>query len=300
MQLNELDNIIAGLANHQYITSRALATSIYLATRLNKPLLLEGEPGIGKTSLASALAKLRNSELIRLQCFEGIDSQSALYEWNYPRQLMAIKASEKRGEHSTASLDDIFTMDYLLSRPLLKALQSQAANPPVLLIDEIDRADEEFEAFLLEALSDFQISIPEIGTLKATCKPLVLLTSNGTRELHGALKRRCLYHWIEYPDKQDEIQIIQANLPDIDAALAGQVCDFVNLMRSQKFSKKPGIAESIDWAQSLITLGVEELSVDIIQDTVGCLLKYKSDLDIFEPDILLKLNEKHDQNHTLT
>jgi MoxR-like ATPase len=288
--LIELDNIITNLAEQNYIADRALATSIYLAIKLNKPLLLEGMPGIGKTSLASALATMRDCELIRLQCFEGIDSQSALYEWNYPRQLLAIKSSEKNSRHDSASLDDIFTMDYLLPRPLLKALQSRASNSPILLIDEIDRADEEFEAFLLEALSDYQISIPEIGTIKATSKPIVLLTSNGTRELHGALKRRCLYHWIDYPDPHSEFEIIQANLPEINVALAQQVCDFVNLMRSQKFSKKPGIAESIDWAQALIALGVEELNNEIIQVTAGCLLKYKKDLDIFDPGILAQLN----------
>lgn len=282
---NSIDSIQSALTKHHYIADRTLATSLFLAWKLGKPLLLEGEPGVGKTQLAQVLADLIDTQLIRLQCFEGIDSCSALYEWNYPKQLMDLKIQELKGADSTRPEINIFSHDYLLKRPLLEAIQpNEGVSKPVLLIDEVDRADEEFEAFLLEVLSDFQISIPELGTVKAAVRPLVILTSNGTREMHGALKRRCLYHWIDYPSPEREIAILQTCVPNISHRLAVQICDFIDQMRQEDFYKKPGIAETIDWAESLLALGILELGTDLISTTAGCLLKHKRDLDIFGID----------------
>lgn len=282
--LTSIDAVLAALSAHHYIADRSLATSLFLASSLKKPILVEGEPGVGKTQLAQSIADIIGTRLIRLQCFEGIDSDKALYEWNYPKQLLDLKTRELKGTDMAGAEADIFTFDHLLKRPLLEAIQpSKDDSAQVLLIDEIDRADEEFEAFLLEVLSDFQISIPEIGTVRAKTPPLVILTSNGTRELHGALKRRCLYHWIDYPSAEQEVAILKARIPDIDNRLARQISAFIDMMRNEAFYKKPGIAETIDWAESLITLGVVELEVDIIHNTLGCLLKYKRDLDMFGP-----------------
>ena len=281
--LYSVDSVQSSLLENRYIADRALSTAVYLAGSLSKPLLLEGDPGVGKTELAQVLADVLQTRLIRLQCFEGIDSYSALYEWNYPKQLMDLKRHELQDE-STSRLD-IFTEDYLLKRPLLDAIQTaEDGLPPVLLIDEIDRADDEFEAFLLEVLSDFQISIPELGTVKATSRPLVILTSNGTRELHGALKRRCLYHWIDYPSPNRELAILEAQVPGINHRLATKVCHFVDQMREEDFYKKPGIAETIDWAQALIALGIVRLDADLVATTSGCLLKHKRDIDAFGND----------------
>jgi len=266
-----------------YIADRRLATVIMLARALEKPVLLEGEPGVGKTDLARALTQALGTRLIRLQCYEGLDATHALYEWNYPRQLLHIRAAEGRQE--VAELErSLFTEDYLIKRPLLDAIATPAASPPVLLIDEIDRADEPFEAFLLEVLSEFQITIPEIGTIRAIHHPLVILTSNRTREIHDALKRRCLYMWLDYPTYERELEILRAHVPDVSDRLAEQVCAFVHELRGLDLIKPPGIAETIEWASALIYLGIEKLSPEPVLDTLGVVLKSKEDLLKFDDE----------------
>ena len=260
-----------------YIADRSLATSVHLARTLGKPIFLEGEPGVGKTELAKVMAGVLGSELIRLQCYEGLDVHDALYEWNYLRQLLEVRMQEARGVEKGQIGRNIFSDEFLLERPLLRAVRWEGPAPAVLLIDEIDRADEEFEAFLLEVLSDFQITIPEIGTIKSRQTPFVVLTSNRTREVHDALKRRCLYQWIDYPDIEKEWRIICTKVPGIGDQLSFQICRFMELLREEEFYKRPGIAESLDWARALLALGIEELSPDIVADTLSCLLKYKSD-----------------------
>lgn len=259
-----------------YITDPALATAVYLAVNLAKPLLLEGHAGLGKTEVAKVLASHLGTRLIRLQCYEGLDISSAVYEWNYQKQLLAIKIEEKTGLSVEEKEKHIFSHDFLLERPLLQAVQEESASP-VLLIDEVDRADEAFEAFLLELLSDFQISIPELGTIKARHVPLVILTSNRSRELGDALKRRCLYHWIEYPSAEKEMKIVAAHLPDIGPALEKQVVGFVQSVRKLNLMKAPGIAETLDWAQALMSLGKSRLDAEAVEDTLGCLSKSKED-----------------------
>jgi len=262
-----------------YIADRMLATTVFLSVSLGKPVFLEGEPGVGKTELAKVLARAFGTELIRLQCYEGLDSSAALYEWNYTRQLLELRLQEARGMEREQIGRNIFSEDFLLQRPLLRALRSGAERAPVLLIDEVDRADEEFEAFLLEILSDFQITIPEIGTLRAQHVPHVVLTSNRTREVHDALKRRCLYYWIDYPSFDKEVDILRARLPEVELRLAGQVCRFMELLRQHDFYKRPGIAETIDWARALLALGIAELDPAIADATLGCILKYKADIE---------------------
>ncbi len=289
--LADIDAVIAALTARRYIPDRSLATTVFLAVRLGRPVFLEGEPGVGKTALAKALAEILGTELIRLQCYEGLDIHTALYEWNYPRQLLELRLQEARGldkEHIGA---DIFSEDFLLERPLLRAIRSKGPQPPVLLIDEVDRADEEFEAFLLEILSEFQVTIPEIGTLQAHRVPIVVLTSNRTRELHDALKRRCLYHWIEYPDVQKEIAIVRARLPGIGERLAGQLAFFMQRLRREDFYKRPGIAETIDWAEALLALGAGDLEAVTVEATLGCILKYKGDQDRLRATGIAKLLE---------
>ncbi|MCL4182124.1 MAG: MoxR family ATPase [Burkholderiaceae bacterium] len=274
-----IEEIQARFEAEGYIADRMLATTVFLSTSLGKPIFLEGEPGVGKTEIAKVMARTLDTELIRLQCYEGLDSSSALYEWNYTRQLLELRLQEARGVEREQIGRNLFSEEFLLQRPLLKALRHGAARAPVLLIDEIDRADEEFEAFLLEVLSDFQITIPEIGTLRAQHIPYVILTSNRTREVHDALKRRCLYHWIDYPDFEKEVKILRTRLPQIEPRLAGQVCRFMELVRQQEFYKRPGIAETLDWARALLTLGVAELDPASTEATLGCILKYKADLE---------------------
>ncbi len=276
---DSIDDVEIQLANHDYITDRMLATSIYLAIKMQKPLLLEGEPGVGKTEVAKVIASLLDTELIRLQCYEGLDTQTALYEWNYARQMLELRLQEARGAEKKAIGDNIFSEEFLLKRPLLRAIQSESKNPPVLLIDEIDRSDEEFEAFLLEVLSDFQITIPELGTIKAKQAPIVILTSNRTRDLHEALKRRCLFHWIDYPSVDRETKIVTTRVPDIHQQLADQICQFMHLIRKQELFKLPGVAETLDWAEALLALNTDELDAKIAEQTLGCILKYKSDTD---------------------
>ena len=284
-----IDEIESRFADFNYVADRSLATTIFLSAALGKPIFLEGEPGVGKTEVAKVLSQVLGAELIRLQCYEGLDSYSALYEWNYLRQMLEIRLQEARGIDKNEIGNSIFSTEFLLKRPLLKAIQSNGKQPPVLLIDEIDRSDEEFEAFLLEILSDFQITIPEIGTIIANRPPIVVLTSNRTREMHDALKRRCLYHWIDYPTFEKEIDIISKKVPGIQSNLAGQICRFMELLRERDFYKRPGIAETIDWANALISLGIEELDEDTIDKTMCCILKYKNDQEKLSESDMQKL-----------
>jgi MoxR-like ATPase len=279
MPVDSIDNCIAQLQGQGYFASRELATALFLALRMQRPLFLEGEPGVGKTELAKAAAGLLGTSLLRLQCYEGLDTASALYEWDYPRQIMALRLAEAAGEKPRA--DTLYRDEFLLKRPLLQALLPDPLHsdtPRVLLIDEIDRADEPFEAFLLELLSDFQVSIPEFGTVRAQVIPLVIMTSNRTREVHDALKRRCLYQWIGYPDKARELQIVAQRAPETSARLQQRAVDFVHRLRGIDLFKAPGIAEAIDWCRALAALNVTELDPQSVQDTLGVLLKYQDDL----------------------
>ena len=260
---------------------RGLATSVFLALRLGKPLFLEGEAGVGKTEIAKVLAVMLERPLIRLQCYEGLDLQSAVYEWNYARQILEIRLLEARGEGAAGHLHDVFSREFLLRRPLLEAIDRPPGGAaPVLLIDELDRADEEFEAFLLELLSDFQITIPELGTIRAKEPPIVVITSNRTREIHDALKRRCLYQWIDYPDFEKEIEIVRRKVTTASERLAREVVAFVQDLRREELFKRPGIAETLDWIQALQALDCETLSDDIVGDTLGVLLKYQDDVEL--------------------
>ncbi len=288
MPFSSIENVQQRLRENRYISDRSLATVIYLSVSLGKPLLLEGEAGVGKTDVAKVMASAMNTRLIRLQCYEGLDVNTALYEWNYPKQVLRIKLEEgdKRSKDELGNL--IFSEEFLIRRPLLEALQSDGANPPVLLIDEIDRSDEEFEAFLLEILSDFQITIPEIGTIRAKKRPLVVLTSNRTRELHDALKRRCLYHWIDYPTFEKEYQILLTKVPHVQDVLARQICGFMQVIRKMDFYKKPGIAETLDWAGALMVLHKDELDDEVVQETLGCIFKYREDVSKMEAEIMGK------------
>ena len=266
------------LRSQQYVCDRSLATVVYLSLVMGKPLLLEGEAGVGKTEIAKVLAKVLDAKLIRLQCYEGLDANTALYEWNYPKQMLRIKLEEVEKGDKQAVESEIFTQEYLTKRPLLEAIQSEEDNPPVLLIDEIDRADVEFEAFLLEVLSDFQITIPEIGTIQAKHRPYVFLTSNRTREIHDALKRRCLYHWIEYPSFEKEYEIITTKFPQVEGNMAKQICAFMQRVREMNFYKRPGVAETLDWVSALVALNRKNLDDKSVVETMGCVFKYREDL----------------------
>jgi len=276
-----IDDVRRLLAEQNYFADREIATVVYLAGKLQKPIFLEGEAGVGKTEIAKALAAALGSPLIRLQCYEGLDAHHALYEWNYAKQLLRIKLAEAGGEDAHAVERELFSRDYLIPRPLLQALLSDGPNPPVLLIDEVDRADEEFEAFLLEILADFQISIPELGTIRAYRPPFVVLTSNRTREIHDALKRRCLYLWIGYPSFERELAIVRAKVPGIDEHLAAQLCAFMQRLRQEDFYKKPGVAETIDWGMALVALHRDALDEETIDATLGCIFKYAEDIETF-------------------
>jgi MoxR-like ATPase len=284
-KLSSIEAILEQLASNRYIADQLLATVIYLSYHMNKPIFLEGEPGVGKTEVAIVLSQIFESKLIRLQCYEGLDANSALYEWNYPKQLLRIKMDEHSGKTPEEIGHVIYSEPYLIKRPLLEAILSSQNNHPVLLIDELDRADEEFEAFLLEILSAFQVSIPEIGTMKATHKPLVVITSNRTRDIHDALKRRCLYHWIDYPDLEKEKQIIRTRIPRIEESLAVQVAGFMQTIRKEDLMKKPGISETLDWAEALLKLNQGVLDQQIVEQTLGCILKYREDIQKFRSSI---------------
>jgi MoxR-like ATPase len=276
MTFQSIDDLQESLRGRLYFADRGLATSIFLALKLQRPLFLEGEAGVGKTEVAKVAANLLDAELIRLQCYEGLDVSQAVYEWNYTRQMLHIRLMEARGERTTEQ--ELFGREYLLRRPLLKAVENAHKNPPVLLIDEVDRSDEEFEAFLLEVLSDFQISIPEIGTIQATDPPVVVLTSNRTREVHDALKRRCLYFWIDYPTFEKEFQIIRAKVPEAPTALARQVTGFVQELREADLYKIPGVAETLDWTAALVALDQRSLEPAVVDETLGVILKYHDDV----------------------
>ena len=277
MNTQSIEELQAQLRDKLYVADRGLATAIYLARKLERPLFLEGEAGVGKTEVAKVLAALLDTELIRLQCYEGLDVNQAVYEWNYTRQMMHIRLAESRGEKLEEK--DLFGPEFLLKRPLLKAIDASASKAPVLLIDEVDRSDEEFEAFLLELLSDFQVTIPEIGTFEAKRRPVVVVTSNRTREVHDALKRRCLYFWIDYPTFQQELEIVRAKLPEASERLSSQVTLFVQELRRMELYKVPGVAETLDWVNALLALDKEALDESVVEDTLGALLKYRDDVD---------------------
>ncbi len=286
MQWNEIKTSLYDL---DYIASEELAMSIHIAINLERPLLLEGEAGIGKTALALALSKLYKTSLIRLQCYEGLDASSTIYEWNYQKQLLSIRLNENKNDNNEKIDDQIFSKEFLLERPLLKALTQKKS--PVLLIDEIDRADEEFEAYLLEILSEYQVSIPEYGTIKALSKPIVIITSNNTRDLSDALRRRCIYNYVYYPKKELELEILQKKLPNIDSELSRQIVNFVQNLRVQDIEKKPGIAETLDWAAAISGLGLKDLSDNykVLHSTLVCLLKTEADKAVISPEIAQKL-----------
>ena len=279
MTPKDIDSTIALLADQNYVCGRDLATVAFLALTLQKPLFLEGEAGTGKTEIAKALAAGLGRDLIRLQCYEGLDAASAIYEWNFPAQMVAIRTAEASGGADRAALRaELFSDDYLIRRPLLQALEPRHAGPPVLLIDEIDRTDAPFEAFLLEILSDFQVTIPEIGPIRAETPPVVILTSNRTREVHDALKRRCLYHWVDYPDFERELAILRARLPGLSERLSREVVAFVQSLRGADLFKAPGVAEAVDWGKCLIALDAVALTPEVVTDTIGALLKYQDDV----------------------
>jgi MoxR-like ATPase len=279
MQIGGIDDVQRLLAGQAYVCGRALATVVFLALRLGRPLFLEGEAGTGKTEIAKAIAAALGRRLIRLQCYEGLDAAAAVYDWNFAAQMIAIRTAEAAGGADRALLRaELFTEEYLIERPLLAAMRPQPGGAPVLLIDEIDRTDEPFEAFLLEALSDFQVTVPELGTIRAPEPPIVILTSNRTREVHDALKRRCLYHWVDYPDFARELEILEARVPEASATLRREVVAFVQRLRAEDLFKRPGVAETIDWAKCLLALDVIALSPEVIADTLGALLKYQDDI----------------------
>ncbi len=274
-----IDETLTLLSESHYIADRSLATTLYLSLKMGKPLFLEGEAGVGKTEVAKVLSSALGRKLVRLQCYEGLDINSAVYEWNYSGQMIEIRLAEASGGIDKKSLSgDVFSKKFLIERPLLQALKTENGQPPVLLIDELDRTDEPFEAFLLELLSDFQITIPEIGTIKAEQPPLVIVTSNRTREIHDALKRRCLYHWVDYPSAEREFQIIQAKLPGIDKQLSAQLVAYVQHLRDEDLFKLPGVAETLDWAEALTQLDKVALDSEAVDNTLGTLLKYQDDI----------------------
>ena len=287
---DSVDEVVSRLGEQAYLCDRRLATAILVALRIGKPLFVEGEAGVGKTELARAMARLLGARLIRLQCYEGIDLAHAAYEWNYARQLLHIRLLDATGEEGRAEAErDLFSDEYLLRRPLLDAIDNQDSVAPVLLIDEIDRSDEEFEAFLLELLADFAISIPELGTVRAERPPFVVLTGNRTREVHDALKRRCLYHWIDYPELQREVAIVRARAPEVSERLARRVAGLVQGLRGMDLYKLPGVAETVDWARSLAAIGSDGCDADALESTMGAAVKYQEDLETVRqaiPDLM--------------
>lgn len=285
-----IDDTQTQLSQTGYVADRALATVVYLALKIGRPLLLEGEAGVGKTEIAKSLATMLGRKLIRMQCYEGLDVASAVYEWNYAGQMMAIRLAEVEGSTDRARLEsDLFSSRFLIKRPLLQALEPDTQGPPVLLIDELDRTDEAFEAFLLEILSDYQVSVPEFGTVKAEHPPIVIVTSNRTREIHDALKRRCLYHWVDYPDAERELAILKAKAPQAPEALTRQIVGFVQALRKQDLFKVPGVAEALDWASALVELDAVALDPKLVSDTLGVLLKYQDDIQKMQGSDIAKI-----------
>ena len=285
-----IDDTQSMLLNTGYVADRSLATVVYLALKMGRPLLLEGEAGVGKTEIAKSLSSMLGRKLIRMQCYEGLDVASAVYEWNYAGQMMAIRLAEVEGATDRARLEsDLFSARYLIKRPLLQALEPDPQGPPVLLIDELDRTDEAFEAFLLEILSDYQVSVPEFGTVKAEHPPIVLVTSNRTREIHDALKRRCLYHWVDYPDAERELAILRAKAPQAPELLTKQIVGFVQALRKQDLFKVPGVAEALDWASALVELDAVALDPKLVSDTLGVLLKYQDDIQKMQGSDIAKM-----------
>jgi len=280
-----IEQLMSDMLKCDYIADRALATVLFLAYRLQKPIFLEGEPGVGKTEVANVISKLVGNDLIRLQCYEGLDASTALYEWNYPKQLLQIRLEEKGDLNRDEIEHIIYSPKFLIKRPLLEALLQSKEKRAVLLIDELDRADEEFEAFLLEVLSDFQITIPEIGTIKADKIPVVIITSNRTRDVHDALKRRCLYHWIDFPSFEKEYRIIMTRLSGIEERFARQITGFMQEIRKMDLLKKPGVSESLDWARALVALHADYLDRDVVEETLGCILKYHEDIKTFKEQV---------------
>ena len=275
-----VDDVVALLEGGHYVADRGLATALFLSLALGRPLLLEGEAGVGKTEVAKVLAGELGRKLIRLQCYEGLDVSAAVYEWNYAQQMLEVRLAEAAGERDRATLErDVFSERFLVKRPILQAIEGDPGGAPVLLIDELDRTDEPFEAFLLEVLSDFQVTIPELGTRRAVERPIVILTSNRTREIHDALKRRCLYHWIDYPSAERERAILRARVPGVDEALTDKVVAFVQRLRARDLFKSPGVAESIDWVQALVALDQVVLTPEAIEPTLGVVLKYQDDIE---------------------
>jgi MoxR-like ATPase len=282
---DSIEHVVTELADAHYIADRALATVLFLAHRLEKPIFLEGEPGVGKTEVAIVMSRLFETDLIRLQCYEGLDASTSLYEWNYPKQLLHIRLEEQKKKDKEEIEQIIYSPAFLIKRPLLEAILRAEEKAPVLLIDEIDRSDEEFEAFLLEVLSDFQITIPEMGTMKAKKKPQVVVTSNRTREVHDALKRRCLYHWIEYPSFEKEYRIIMTKLPGIEGRFAEQIARFMQKIRTANLLKKPGISETLDWTQALMVMHRQHLDEGVVIETLGCILKHQEDIKTFKEEV---------------
>ncbi|HYO50016.1 MAG TPA: MoxR family ATPase [Chloroflexia bacterium] len=292
---NTIDDLQKALAEHGYVAERGLATSLYLSLKLPKPLFLEGEAGVGKTEVAKTLAAILGTSLIRLQCYEGLDVSTAVYEWNYARQMIRIRFLEAQGERSSFEEAHLFGPDFLIKRPLLQAVTYEGEGRPVLLIDELDRADEEFEAFLLELLADFQITVPEVGTFRPAQPPAVVITSNRTREIHDALKRRCLYHWIEYPTFDKEVAVLQTRLPQAPRDLALQVVGLVQQLRRMDLYKLPGVAETLDWAAALLALEQQTLTVEVVSNTLGALLKHQEDIERLQGQMLEVMVQKAQQ-----
>lgn len=290
MDITTIDDLQQALRTQNYVADRGLVTAIFLALKLKRPLFLEGEAGVGKTEVAKVIAGLLDTDLIRLQCYEGLDVNQAVYEWNYTRQMLHIRLLEARGERPVEA--ELFSPEFLLKRPLLQAIEETRVKAPVLLIDEVDRSDEEFEAFLLEVLSDFQITIPEIGTMKAAEPPFVVLTSNRTREVHDALKRRCLYYWIDYPSFAKELEIVQAKVPQAPGQLARQVTNFIQELRQADLYKIPGVAETLDWTAALVALDQQALDLSVVEETLGVILKYQDDVSKVKGEMARQILER--------